>query len=85
MENLVNNTKAISNQEDFLAFIKLLIEDFKTNGNNWENKTLDTYLEAIESWTEDMDGYYLNTNQKIPENINWQVFANILRAATMYE
>lgn len=59
---------------------------FKTNGNNWENKTLDTYLEAIADWTEgDIENYYLNTKQEIPKNINWKVLADILMAATMYE
>ena len=43
------------------------------------------HLEAIESWTDDMEGYYENTNQPIPQNINWKIFADILMAATMYE
>ena len=64
----------------------LLTEDFKTNGDNWENKTLDKYLEAIADWTEvDIENYYRNTKQEIPKNINWKVFADILMAATMYE
>jgi len=42
-------------------------------------------LEAVTSWTEDMDGYYQNNGIEIPQNINWKAFANILIAAKIYE
>ena len=76
---------SISTKEDFLNFMNLLIGDLKSNPEDWENSSLESYLEAIESWTDDMDGYYLNTNQPIPTNVNWKVFADILIAAKMYE
>jgi hypothetical protein len=65
--------------------MELLIADLKNNPVYWENRNLESYLEAIADWTEDMEGYYQNTNQPIPNNINWKVFADILIAASMYE
>ncbi|MDR6197636.1 hypothetical protein QE357_004748 [Siphonobacter sp. BAB-5404] len=50
-----------------------------------ENKTLGAYREGMINWTEDIKGYYLNTDQNLPENVNWQVFASILAAAAVYE
>lgn len=82
------NTEQIQNirsKEDFIKFIGDLIVDLKTNPNNWENKTLGDYLEALQSWTEDMEGYYINNNLPVPENVSWKIFADILMAATMYE
>ena len=75
----------ISNKEDFVSFVELLLSNFNNNPSEWSNKTLPEYLEAIASWTEDMEGYYQNNKMPIPENINWKVFANILVAAKMYE
>lgn len=83
--NTLDRTNNIKTRADFVGFVKFLIGDLKNNSEEWENKTLSGYLEAIASWTEDMDGYYINNNLPIPENINWKVFADILIAAKMYE
>ena len=85
MESIAQKINQVNDKEDFLAFMELLIKNFKENPNEWENKTLDTYLEAIVSWTGDMDGYYQNQNLPVPTNINWRAFANILMAARIYE
>lgn len=75
----------IKSKEDFLFFVNKLINDLKHNGNTWGNSSLENYLEGIESWVEDMEGYYENTGKPMPKDINWNVFANILMAAKMYE
>lgn len=85
MEELTNKIKNIKRREDFVSFLELLVQDLRSNPDGWENKKLDSYLEAAASWTEDMDGYYQNNNLPIPQNIDWKVFANILVAAKMYE
>lgn len=53
--------------------------------NSWKNNDLTSYLEAIASWIEDMDGFYENMGKSLPEKINWSVFADILMAARIYE
>ena len=70
---------------DFLRFMSDLITDLKTNPDSWENSSLPNFLEALARWTEDMEGYYLNTHQEIPQNISWDAFADMLKAASMYE
>lgn len=85
MKNLDETIQDVKEKKDFLEFMDLLLEDFKNNSKTWENKSIESYLEAIQSWTEDMDGYYLNNNIPIPNNINWKVFCQILLAAKMYE
>ncbi|WP_436971785.1 DUF7660 family protein [Pectobacterium brasiliense] len=32
-----------------------------------------------------MDGYYENTNQPLPKDTNWKIFADILVATKIYE
>lgn len=61
----------VDSQKDFVKFIKLLLLDFKKNQDEWENRTVDSYLEGILAWIDDMDGYFENNNIKKPENISW--------------
>ncbi|MFP1730836.1 hypothetical protein ACLECU_12380 [Lonsdalea quercina] len=75
----------VSSKDDLVKLISALARDFKENPGEWENKDLSSYLEAVASWIEDMDGYYENTNQPLPKDTNWKVFADILMAAKIYE
>jgi hypothetical protein len=85
MEELIKKHDNLNTKEDFVSFVELLLQDLKSNPGEWENKSLESYLGAIASWTEDSDGYYTNMNLPIPQNVDWKVFANILIAAKMYE
>lgn len=75
----------VHSKEDFIKFINHLIKDFKENQSEWENKTVESYLEGISSWIEDMEGYYENNKIEKPKDINWNFFANVLYAAKIYE
>lgn len=75
----------IKTKEDFIRFVYSLQNELKTKPAEWENQTLDSYLGAIASWIRDMNGYYVNTGNPVPEDINWAVFADILKAASIYE
>lgn len=85
MNGLKNKIDNLNTKEDFISFLELLVQDLRNNPGEWENKKLESYLEAAASWTEDMEGYYENNNQPIPKNVDWKLFANILMAAKMYE
>jgi hypothetical protein len=47
--------------------------------------SVDSYLEALTGWVEDMDGFYANRSEEMPKDINWDVFAGALSAAAVYE
>ena len=85
MKDFANNIGMLKSKEDFINFIEMLLYDLKSNSKEWENITLESYLEAMASWIKDMDGYYQNNNLPIPKNVEWNVFANILIGAKMYE
>jgi len=67
MKNLEDIVENVESKDDFILFVRRLIQDLRKNSEVWENKNLEDYLEAILSWTEDMDGYYLNNNIPIPK------------------
>ncbi len=85
MKDINLDIETIETKQDFIKFLEILLEDFTHNGKTWTNDNLQSYLEAVASWTEDMDGYYQNVKMEFPENVNWKVFAHILRAARIYE
>ena len=82
---LYKEVNKVSTKEDFINFIEFLIEDFKNNNNEWENKTITEYLTGINSWVDDMEGYFINRNITIPDNINWNLVANIFYSGKIYE
>lgn len=85
----MNNIDNIQTKEDFIKFLGSLEQACRKN--DWENNTLLAYLNSMKDWTEDMDGFFANMSddyilRKIKNNsIDWNVFAHILYAATMYE
>jgi hypothetical protein len=76
----------VNDRQSFIAFVELLRSDFLTNRDKWENKTIDDFLEALARYTDDIQGYYDNTNQNInADTPNWNVFADALVGASIYE
>lgn len=73
-------------KQEFILFTENLRTDFLQNKEQWENKTIEDYLEAISRYAEDIDGYYKNTNQDIDlKEIDWKVFSDILKGSSIYE
>lgn len=71
---------------EFIEFLKEFRKDLKDNNSNWENKTLEDFLEAMETYTEDIQGFYDNMKMDIDANVpTWENFVTILKGASMYE
>jgi len=51
---IFETTSKINSKEDLIRFIRLLRRDLQINKDEWENITLEDYLEAIEAWLNDM-------------------------------
>jgi len=84
--NDTHNDFKVTDRQTFIKFLDLLRKDFLDNPENWENKTLPDFLEALSSYAEDIQGYYDNTNQNInSDNANWSTFADIFKGAKIYE
>ena len=84
--NLENIQRTIESKEDFEIFLKTFFEDFKKNPSDWENKTLEDFIEAMLAYTEDLEGFY--QNMKLPfdkKKPSWKDFAQILLGAKAYE
>lgn len=82
MKEILSNVKS---KEDLIEFINVLIKDIYDKPVDSEVNSLILYLESIQSWIEDMDGYYINTKQDIPRDIDWNFIATLLYAGKIYE
>ena len=80
------DTFKVTDRQSFITFLRLLSNEFLTTGDNWENKTLDNYLDALGQYAQDIQGYYNNKGENIDaDNPRWETFADILRGAIVYE
>lgn len=76
--------REVKSKEDFVCFLSALQADLKSNPDSWNNMDLVSFLGSMSSWIEDMGEFYVDDsgNQK---EITWQVFADILSIARVYE
>jgi len=83
--NVYEQIESIETKRDLVKFIDILEKDFKTNSDSWENVTLETYLQALGAWINDMDGYFNNINEPAPDAPTWKLIGIMLLAASRYE
>jgi hypothetical protein len=85
MNEQLSNYK-VTDRKSFIDFLDLLRQDFLSNPTSWENNKLDTFLEALSAYTNDIQGYYDNMGRPFnADEPSWQVFADIFKGATIYE
>lgn len=85
MKEINEQVSEIKTRSDLIAFIEALRMDLQAQPRKWENASLDSFLGALASWAEDMDGYYENKGLEIPKNPTWRTFGEMLAAARIYE
>lgn len=82
---LAERALSVRTREDLAAFVAELKADFTANPGDWTNPDLASFLDAMASWIEDMDGYYRNTGQNMSALPPWRIVADVLMAARIYE
>jgi hypothetical protein len=65
-------------RDDILRTLDELREDLKAHPEEWENQTLDDYLEGMRAWLEASR----RTQEDAP---SWELIANLLHAGRAYE
>lgn len=72
-------------REELAAFLAELADSVVKEPERWENSDLVDFLRAWAAWLEDMDGYFLNQGEPVPSAPSWQLIAQMLLAARVYE
>jgi hypothetical protein len=82
----VRNAAAAQSREDLLHVITQMRDDLAgTGAHEWENPNLERFLQALQSFLADLDGYYASRGQLPPAQPDWNLLATALVAATGYE
>jgi hypothetical protein len=76
---------SIRTREDLASFVRFLHKDLSQHGDQWENPTLERYLEAMSAWLADAEGYFRNRDDQPPGAPTWKLVAEILWASAIYE
>jgi hypothetical protein len=75
----------VTSREELAQFVLALRTDLAEHPDEWENVTLDRYLEALAAYIADAPGWYRNNNIALPPNGDWTFFARVLAGAAIYE
>jgi len=76
----------IRSRDELIGHLFNLLDDHDACGDQWHNRNIYTFLQAMAAWLNDCDGYYMNTGQSVDvEQPTWQLFADALAAASVYE
>ena len=80
---MIELIEKIESKADFIHFLNVLSKDFEKNPDEWENKTIPSFLEQMAGWVED---YSTSPANAIAwDTIQFRVFAQILYMGKMYE
>jgi hypothetical protein len=75
----------VRTRDELAVFVQRLRADLLARPDEWENTTLERFLEAFAAWCVDMPGYFANIGEPLPEQPDWELVARMLSAAAVYE
>lgn len=85
-DDLFDYAASIKSRRDFVQFLQFLKADYRARNNEWQNKDLESYLDGLFGFANDMDSYYKNMGETVDvEAITWRMAAQMLLAASVYE
>jgi hypothetical protein len=80
------NGDVVQSRQQLIGHLFRLMDDFDGAGNHWQNQDIYTFLQAMAAWLDDCDGFYRNFGKPIDvDQPSWQLFADMLSAAAVYE
>ena len=69
---------------DLISVIAALRSDLIERPDDWENATLERFLDAMAAWLSAFPQPYINTGEAVPDP-HWRFVADLLCAARIYE
>ncbi|MFF7714760.1 hypothetical protein [Streptomyces sp. NPDC007988] len=75
----------VTSRQDLALHIRRLRSDLLKRSDQWENATLESYLEAMAAWIEAAPHWYRSRGEEMPAEAEWTYFAQALSAAVVYE
>ena len=83
MDCISKRIEKIADKKAFLAFLDELNSSFLTNSEEWENRTIGEFLNAMQSWIEDYSSSEFNDSDW--GQVEYSLLARILYMGKIYE
>jgi hypothetical protein len=78
--------ESVNSREQLADFVDALRDSLHKQPDEWENRSLEEYLESLAAFARDMPGYYENFGGvQDSETPTWSLFADLLAGARVYE
>lgn len=78
-------TDSIETIYDLARFVEKLREDLLSNPDDWENPTLESFLDGLSAQIEGHEQLYKNFRRETPIAPSWRVFAEFMAGAKIHE
>ncbi|WP_152049232.1 DUF7660 family protein [Tautonia marina] len=78
--------ESVASRLALAQFVDRLHANLQAAPSDWENPTLEQFLEALAAYLRDVPGYLKNARSPLdPERPSWELFALVLAGARVYE
>lgn len=81
----VGDLDHVNSHTDLAQVVQQMLSDLLAHPDEWENSTLDRFLEALAASLDGLPGLYANRGEQFPQAPTWKMFAGVLVAASGYE
>ena len=75
----------VSSHTDVAQVAERMLTDLRDHPAEWENPTLERFLDALAASLEGLPGLYANRGERFPESPTWKILAEALVMASGYE
>lgn len=72
---LIDYLHKVNDRKSFIEFVEILARDKEINSQDWQNLSIEDYLDCANSWLEDSER----------NDISWKLMAEFLYCGKIYE
>ncbi|MCU7728992.1 hypothetical protein ODJ79_35215 [Actinoplanes sp. KI2] len=76
---------AVRTHTDVARIVEQMLTDLRTHPHEWENPTLERFLEALAASLESLEPLHTTPNEAVPSQPTWKLLADVLVKASGYE
>jgi len=81
----VGDLSEVTSLTDVAEVVHQMLADLREHPTEWENHTLDRFLDALAAALEGLPSRYANRGQQLPNTTTWKILAEALVTASGYE
>lgn len=81
----VGELDQIASHNDVARVVDEMLNDLRQHPNEWENPTLEHFLDALSASLSALPHLYANQGESLPDQPTWKLLAEVLVMASGYE